>query len=133
MAIKKKAKVAPSATRRRGGKKMVKKVAKKLAPKAAKSRKAAPQRKKELIHAAPEQCFWVWNGPILRNLLDLDDALRNTISDEQFRFHITGKNDFTTWIDQVLEDKMCATAFTKAKNRKGACTVTMKFLKSYQI
>ena len=98
------------------------------------SKKAARsiRRKKKLVQASSEKCFWVYNGPILNNLQELEDALHNEISDEQFSYHNNRGNDFAKWVDEVLGDGICAKALVRAKTRKGAVTVVARYLKEYK-
>ena len=131
--VTKKTKVASSATRRRGGKKTVKKIVKKVVKtKVPKTNKARSGKKKELLSAAPEKCFWVWNGPILSNLFDLQQALNKDISDIQFEYHCSdGECDFALWVNEVLCDSACARALAKAKNKKEAVKAVTSCLKKY--
>ena len=72
---------------------------------------------KALGEASPGQCFWVNNGPVLRDLRDLRDALR-AMSNEQFGYHTArGVNDFAKWVAEVLKDEACAKKIAKAKTR----------------
>ena len=72
-----------------------------------------------LADASPEQCFWVNNGPIIRNLSEMADAL-GSIKDEIFSYHVNKeKNDFGNWVRDVLKDAELANdiANTKSKER----------------
>ena len=65
-----------------------------------------------------EKQFYVQNGPILQSGQDLIKALEgNSITDEAFNFHHE-RNDFSKWIDEVLEDKTLARAVKKVKTKK---------------
>jgi hypothetical protein len=67
--------------------------------------------------ASPEKCFWVWNGPVLKDLGDLRDALRE-MSDEQFDYHTKrAGNDFARWVRDVLGDHDCAKKIENAASR----------------
>ena len=88
--------------------------------------------KKTMVQAGPRQCFWVHNGPILRDLRELEEAFRDTISDAQFKYHLIGGSDFARWVDEVLGDAACAKALAKAKTRKGAATIVVRYLKTYK-
>ena len=73
--------------------------------------------KRYLCDTAPEQCFWVNNGHILKNLDELANALPE-ISDETFNHHINqGKNDFSAWINDVIGDKKLANDLLSSKNK----------------
>jgi len=52
----------------------------------------------------PENCFWVNNGPIVRNIYELMGAIQH-MKDETFKYHVNNeKNDFSTWIRDALND-----------------------------
>lgn len=86
---------------------------------------AKPPRKRAaaavLADAPPDKCFWVNGGPILKNLRDLRDALAQSVSDEQFAYHVGGeRNDFALWVEEVLSDATCAKALRRARTRQAA-------------
>ena len=73
--------------------------------------------KRFLCDCPSEQCFWVNNGPVLKNISELSSALKN-ISDEQFTHHLNhDKNDFSKWIGEVFGDSDLEAALSKAKTR----------------
>ena len=73
-----------------------------------------------LNDAASDKCFWVNNGPIIKSLDELANAL-SQISDEIFQHHVTqDKNDFSTWIDDVIGDKKLANDLLSSKSRESA-------------
>lgn len=77
-------------------------------------------RGKPLVVADETHRFWVNNGPALKDLKELCEALR-AMNDEQFAHHVNSeKNDFAKWVAEVLEDEKCAQALLKAKTRKAA-------------
>ncbi|MBI2653062.1 hypothetical protein HYX00_06355 [Candidatus Woesearchaeota archaeon] len=74
--------------------------------------------KRYLCNAAPEQCFWVNNGPILKNLDELANALPE-ISDEAFHHHVNSeKNDFGKWVSEVIGDQKLANDLLNSKNKE---------------
>ena len=76
--------------------------------------------KRYLCNAAPEQCFWVNNGPILKNVEELADALPE-MGDETFHHHVNSeKNDFSSWINDVIGDKNLANELLSSKSRESA-------------
>ena len=76
--------------------------------------------KKYLCDAAPEQCFWVNNGPILKNLDELSSAL-TAMNDETFNHHVSSeKNDFSAWIKDVFGDQRLANGLLSSKNKESA-------------
>jgi hypothetical protein len=99
--------------------------AKSTRPKPAEAGPAKPPRKRSaktaLAEAPPDKCFWVNGGPILKNLRELCDALAQSISDEQFAYHVGGdRNDFARWVEEVLGDATCAKALRRARTRQAA-------------
>lgn len=86
---------------------------------------------KTLAVASPEICFWVNSGPIVKSLPDLVEALK-TMSDEQYSYHVNDdKNDFSRWIEDVLEDKTLAKALVKYKTRTGTLKAVSARLKDF--
>ena len=91
------------------------------------------KRKRDIIIAPAEVCFWVWNGPALQSLLDLRDAFK-TLSKEQYLYHANKeKNDFSSWVSAILKDEPCAKDLMKAKNMKGALGAVEKHLAEYNL
>ncbi|MCR4284206.1 MAG: hypothetical protein NUV64_02735 [Parcubacteria group bacterium] len=89
------------------------------------------KKKKALTVASPEICFWVNSGPVLRSLPDLAEALK-TMSDEQYSYHVNeNKNDFSRWIEDVLEDKILARMLMKYKTRTGTLKAVSTRLKDF--
>ena len=73
-----------------------------------------------LCDAAPEQCFWVNNGPILKNLEELANTIPQ-MSDETFKHHVNNeKNDFSAWVNDVIGDKKLANDLLSSKNKISA-------------
>lgn len=87
--------------------------------------------KKHLVSVSGERCFWVNNGPILSNLKDLHNALRE-MSEEQWKHHV-GKNgnDFANWVKGVLTDESCAKSLMKCKSKKGAVKIVGSTVAKY--
>ena len=73
-----------------------------------------------LCDVAPEQCFWVNNGPILKNIEELANTLPG-ISDDIFQHHVNSeKNDFSNWIRDVVGDQKLANNLLSSKNKGSA-------------
>lgn len=52
--------------------------------------------------------FWCQDSRVLKNLSDLDVALRE-MSEETFRYHLNeAKNDFSNWVRDVIRDDKLA-------------------------
>lgn len=89
--------------------------------------------KPKLINAENELCFWINNGPILKNLKDLKNALKE-ISEETFKCHVDkGKNDFADWVKNVLGDKILANKLARIKTIKTMIKAVEEGLKKYKI
>jgi len=85
------------------------------------------------INAENELCFWINNGPILRNLKDLKNALKK-INEETFKYHVNKeKNDFADWVKNVLNDKTLANKLVKIKTVKTMTKAIEEELKKYKI
>ena len=70
-----------------------------------------------LADVRPEQCFWVNNGPIIRNLREMADALEY-MKYETFRHHVNNeKNDISNWIRDVLKDEELANETKNLKSK----------------
>ena len=70
-----------------------------------------------LADVEPKKCFWVNNGPVIRNLHELERAIEH-MSDETFRYHINKeKNDFANWIRDVLIDDKLADNTQKTESK----------------
>ncbi len=71
-----------------------------------------------LISAKDKSCFWINNGPVLKNLKDLKESLL-IMSKETFNYHVNKeKNDFAAWIKEVLKDNALANKLAKIKTLK---------------
>jgi hypothetical protein len=105
-------------------------VAKKAAtPKA----KAAGSKKRTMVVAKGPHCFWVNQGPILKDMQELADALK-TMSEKMFAHHVNkDRNDFADWVEGVLKDADAAAALRKAKKPNTAHTVVIKYVKLYDL
>ena len=76
--------------------------------------------KKYLCDAAPEQCFWVNNGPILKNMEELANTLPD-MAEDTFRHHVNNeKNDFSSWVRDIIGDAKLANDLLSSKNRDSA-------------
>ena len=89
--------------------------------------------KRKLVAATPECCFFVHEGPVIKNLKELHSALELGISNEQYTYHTSkGVNDFSEWIDKVLCDPLCAKVLARVKTRKTAVAKVKICLKNYK-
>jgi len=93
--------------------------------------KKTKEKKLSIVNAKDELCFWVNNGPILKNIRDLKNAL-DKMSGETFKYHVNKeKNDFADWVKDVLGDKMLASKLAKIKTAKTMLKTVEKRFKKY--
>ena len=78
--------------------------------------------------APAERAFWIWNGPVVRDIRELALALHH-VSDEQFDYHAKrGGNDFACWARDVLGEKALARSLVAAKTKTKTLDVLKKYL-----
>ena len=71
-----------------------------------------------LRDVAPEQCFWVNNGAILKNMEELANSLQE-MGSETFEHHVNnGKNDFSNWIKYAIGDEKLANDLVSSKSKE---------------
>jgi hypothetical protein len=100
---------------------------------AKKTTRAKKKDKKALTHATAANAFWVTNGAVLHNLIDLETELA-TIDKAEYKYHVNGdKNDFSVWVREVLGDAACADDLLAATTPKKAKTVISRHLKGYDL
>ena len=119
---------------KKSAKKTAQKVAKKTTTRAAQktTKKKTTRKKRVLVCANDEQCFWVQDGAILQDLEQLAAAVA-TMSETVFKHHATGaQNDFAEWVEQVLHDDACARDLRKTRSQNGAKTVLIRHLRYYR-
>ena len=74
--------------------------------------------KKHFSDTSSHHYFHVANGIVIKNLYGLDAAL-DIMSDDTFAHHVNAdKNDFATWIRDVFQDDVLASAVAGATDRK---------------
>lgn len=117
--------------------KIVKKApAKKTTSKKPAAKKSSPKttaKGKVLVCAKGKECFWTNDGQVLKDLLELRDALKK-MTDKVYTHHVTKeKNDFADWVEAVLKDVDCATALRKSKKPNTARTVVVRHLRTYHL
>lgn len=90
-------------------------------------------KRRPMVSAYNEKCFWVHNGPVLSNLKDLLRAF-NYMTETQFFHHVNReRNDFSLWVSGVLLDDECAKALLKANTPAKAAQTVERSLKEYQV
>jgi len=87
-----------------------------MAPKIKKKVKPKPKKKtKVLFNAKEEKRFWLCDGQVLKNLKDLAGALEK-MDDKVFKYHVNKKkNDFASWIKDVIKEPKLAKELKGAK------------------
>ena len=65
----------------------------------------------------PEKQFWCRDGRILKNLSELEVALKQ-MTEETFRYHSNEtKNDFSKWVREVIGDEELSRDLQKSTTR----------------
>ena len=83
-----------------------------------------------LSDCSSEQCFWVNDGPILKNMEELANALPQ-MSDETYNHHVNNeKNDFSRWINDVIGDQQLSNNLLSSKNKESAAKKIVNRLNS---
>lgn len=84
-----------------------------------------------IVNAKNELCFWVNNGPVLKNIKDLKNALKK-MNEETFKYHVNKeKNDFAVWVKNALGDKVLANKLAKIKTLKTVLKIVEDRLEKY--
>ncbi len=75
----------------------------------------------KLISNVPEdKVFWSHDGQVFRNLYELERGF-NSMNEETFRYHAgANKNDFGTWVREVIGDDQLAQDLERSSNRLDA-------------
>ncbi len=82
------------------------------------------EKNKYLANCQSNHIFWVCDGRILKNTMELADALE-TMSDDTYRYHSNSeKNDFYSWTKDILKDMKLAKDLKSARNRESAAKKT---------
>ncbi|MEI6532303.1 MAG: hypothetical protein WCO06_00530 [Candidatus Roizmanbacteria bacterium] len=87
---------------------------------------------KYLVVAQGNQRFWLSDGQVLSDMLDLLEVLRK-MSEETYKKHVNQeKNDFAEWIGNVLHDRICAIKLRKAHSLNDSVKVLEENLLRYR-
>ena len=79
-----------------------------------------------LSDVLPEKCFWVNNGPVLRNVYELSLAL-SSMRPETFLRHVNAeKNDFSNWAADVLRDGELAKRIRRMRKQEDVLKAVRK-------
>jgi heme oxygenase len=72
--------------------------------------------RKILANVNPKFYFWVCDGQIIKNLQEMAKALAR-MNNNVYRYHVNkDKNDFKSWIKDVLNDQTLAREVAKCKS-----------------
>ncbi len=93
-------------------------------------KESAEKARMYLSDSAPESCFWLCDGQILKSMEDLSRALKS-MNDDVFRYHVNeAKNDFANWIRNILKDQELANNMSKVRDRSRAASIVESRLSS---
>ncbi len=83
--------------------------------------------KRPLFIASPEHCFWVVDGTIIKDLVELKQVVKK-MDRKTFSYHVNKeKNDFARWVGDILQDGVLAEKLAKVKTK----TDTMKVINNH--
>jgi len=78
----------------------------------------AEEAKRIFSDVSDEKSFWVNEGPVVKNLEELTAALRK-MKKNVFEHHVDKtKNDFSTWVAEVIGDSALAKSIAKTKTKQ---------------
>ncbi len=81
---------------------------------------------KRLKNVPSDKAFHVYGGGVIHNIYQLADAL-SSLSEKSFRHHISqGRNDFATWVKDVLEDGKLASSLSSSKSKSSMARAVKK-------
>ncbi len=73
-----------------------------------------------LADVQPQYSFWVCDGKVLKNMQELQSALRQ-MSSETYSCHANNeKNDFANWVNDILSDANLAQKLRSARSKQEA-------------
>lgn len=73
-----------------------------------------------LANVPDDNVFRCYDGRTFRNIEELGQAFRN-MGDESFTHHVnTGKNNFSNWVKDVINDEKLARDLAKSQNQSQA-------------
>ncbi len=88
--------------------------------------------KRILSNTPPEKAFWINNGPVLKNIIELANAARK-LTPQQFTHHVNkAKNDFAKWAGEVVKDPELARKLRSIKTKEDLAEAVTERLKQLQ-
>jgi len=91
-------------------------------------KKKAAIKKDILEDANSDNYFFVNDGTVLKNVLDLSKQL-DKMTDEVFRYHVNEmKNDFASWIKLVFKEEKLAKELLKTTNKDKTQIILLKYV-----
>ena len=88
-------------------------------------------KKKDLINADDAQLFWVNGNGALRNAKELAECLK-VMTAESYAHHVNAeKNDFASWVKEILLDNKLASDLKSAKTQAVALKKVEARLKTF--
>lgn len=97
------------------------------------TKKAKNQSAVTLPVATAAKAFWVCNGEVLHTAADLASVLQS-MDDNTFAYHVSKeKNDFATWVEEVLGEEECAATLRRAQTKRSCRAAVLKCLRNYNL
>jgi len=86
------------------------------------------EKKDILKDANSDHYFFVNDGTVLKNVLDLSKQL-DKMSEEVFRYHVNDmKNDFASWIKEIFKEEKLAEELLKTTEKDKTQIVLLKHI-----
>lgn len=104
--------------------------AKSATTKKSSAKKLEPTKARALVCSSDDTCFWTTDGRVLEHLADLEVAF-GSMDESVFLYHANKeKNDFSDWVEHVLEDAALAASLRRCRKPKSAQQAVKKHLKT---
>ena len=88
--------------------------------------------KRILSNTAPDKAFWVNNGPVLKNVIELATTAAK-LTPQQFMHHVNNaKNDFAKWVGEVIRDSELAKQLRQIKTKDELAHIVTNRLRQLQ-
>lgn len=92
-------------------------------------KKKKSMKKKDILKDTnPENYFFVQDGKVIKNVLELSRQLDN-MTDDIFRHHVNEmKNDFASWIKNVFKQEKLAKELLKTIDKDKTQIIILKYI-----